>query len=210
MKKTIMLVLLLAGFQANAVPLISGIQVNTSFIDQATLGWTECLNIGGSEIVDVSTALAGCGSGDQLAMAAYQVGSTDYSIFGSASFADVTMQTGAASHVANGIQWYRTDGTYPRSWGFTEVGVSTQRSNCDLGLLYDSNKGMCWHENGGNISTGWALNNGTFSYINSDWRRVLLVSNSMPSADAPEPSIIALFAAGLFGLGFARRRKVQS
>ncbi len=44
---------------------------------------------------------------------------------------------------------------------------------------------------------------GDFYY---SWSK-LVVEIDRATADVPEPSIIALFAAGLFGIGFARRRK---
>ena len=50
----------------------------------------------------------------------------------------------------------------------------------------------------------------------SDYRDTLTIANvryatlgGPVTASVPEPSIIALFAAGLFGLGFARRRKLH-
>jgi hypothetical protein len=48
--------------------------------------------------------------------------------------------------------------------------------------------------------------NGVFCGNIVDW--VASPSSVVSSNSVPEPSIIALFAAGLFGIGFARRRKV--
>ncbi len=41
----------------------------------------------------------------------------------------------------------------------------------------------------------------------SDTGHFLVRASSVPASSVPEPSIIALFAAGLFGLGFVRRRQ---
>ncbi|WP_440875199.1 PEP-CTERM sorting domain-containing protein [Thalassotalea sp. PLHSN55] len=203
-KSSLFLVLSFIGLQANAGLIPSGIQTN---VDKNTVNntwnWSECASFPSFMTVDFTSTIAGC-SGDHLAMAIYQDGSDDYAIFAGAAYNDVLLETDAGSHVANGVQWYFNADSFPWSWGFTEVGATTNRNNCDVNLLFNNNLGMCWHTGVNAVSGGWAFNNGSFNYLDSSFTRVLLTTNA---SSVPEPSSLLIFALGIIGLASRRFAK---
>lgn len=208
------LVLLSAQTFAAFIPV--GVQVGVDkMLVSDTWGWTECYSgPGNASGISMSGILAGC-NGDYLMMAAYKDGASDYAVLAAAMFDEVTFDTGVQSgnlsdtdfsHAANGSQWYFSDSW---SWGFSELGSVVRLNSCDLGLSpsFEGNVGMCWHTSGGNLNSGWALNDGTFfQSLSSSYNRVLLVAN----ASVPEPATFTILALGIAGLGlFKRRRKLR-
>lgn len=208
-KALTVLTILLGSATASAGILPVGIQTNVDKdLVTDTWGWTECASFGGNEVVSDSTLLSGCQS-NFLAMAAYENGSSTYAIFAGANYADVTLDTDGGSHDSNGVQWYKNADSFPGSWGFTEVGVDTERRNCDTELApWDTsspgeNMGMCWHNFNNSVTGGWAMNNGSqFEYLGSNWTRVLLSLDTIQTV--PAPSGLLIFALGLFLMRRAR------
>ncbi len=122
----------------------------------------------------------------------FQVGSTSaqVSIEGKLSFLNVGTETGY-------VRWLLyEDAPYAPSQG--NIALSDQSLTGQLGPVtgftdykfHAGSYGATFPDAGG----GWT----------GEYEFTITVSNSLP---VPEPSIIALFAAGLFGMGVARRRR---
>lgn len=96
--------------------------------------------------------------------------------------------------------WLTAEETYPdgtRGPGINpkvDFGLSTINTP-GFGIYADNRNGSCSHISSVTIDPYLVWGFGNFSISQGD------------CATVPEPSIIALFAAGLFGLGFARRRQ---
>ncbi len=78
-----------------------------------------------------------------------------------------------------------------------------------FGGLVSSTEGQWWNGTGSGIGLGVHGSDGRI-YLTRDGRPTELTQSlvvTRKEAEVPEPSIIALFAAGLFGLGFVRRRQ---
>ncbi len=84
---------------------------------------------------------------------------------------------------------------------------------------FESNAGILWDGFTYAVGTG---TNDTFRYASTTWGgpgalisdgddeiNAIMGLNSNFTQDVPEPSILALFCAGIFGLGFVRRRKLR-
>lgn len=200
------------GAGAGILPL--GVQIG---VDKTTVqngwGWSECFSTAGnSSGASISGILSAC-DGDYLMLAAYESGRDDYSILAAAARVDVTFDTGVqgsngtgidTTHTANGAEWYFS-GSW--SWGFTDLGNVARLHSCDLALSpsFENNVGMCWHTGGGNLEIGWALNDGTFDFLDSSYTRVVLSLDELTTVS--EPGALGALALGLAGLGFARRRR---
>lgn len=208
---TLCLAALASASFASIVPV--GVQVGVSQTQvQNNWGWTECYNGGGNANSSIAGVLAGC-QGSYLMMAGYVTGSANYSILAAAARADVIFNTGVqsgsgsdVSHTANGVEWYFSDSW---SWGFSALGNAVELNSCDIDLMagYGNHTGMCWHTGGGKLNQGWAYNAGAnFQSINSNFHRVLLVSNGPTTV--PEPESLALVGLGLLAM-VAVRRKTQ-
>ncbi len=87
---------------------------------------------------------------------------------------------------------------------------STEKFSVSVGTLYDdivSHELGTWTEFSYIFEATGTMSTLRFSSLDSIGDTTGNLLDDVSIASVPEPSIIALFAAGLFGLGFARRRK---
>ena len=71
---------------------------------------------------------------------------------------------------ANGVGWYYSD---QHSWGFVPEGAPLNRNSCDVERNDRPELRMCWHTNGGNISSGYRCGNNTLNG-NAEWNRLVM------------------------------------
>lgn len=233
LSKAISLVLLMgASSLVSAAIIPSGIQANLSQATIESWGFNECSRTGASETASTASVISNCSTGTHLMMAAWDASLGMYGIAAVGDFDTVTRVTftnynddsnyNVLDNWSNGVNFYRTAGY--GSWGFTDS-ISVALNSADINLInglsnYSSAgtttselstgvaaRGLSWHVNangGGDLSSGWTYNatgyNNQSLYQIGD-QRVFF------TATVSEPSVLAILALGLFGLGARRFKK---
>ncbi len=220
------LTLILANSAFASVILPAGMQTNVTQATVDSWGWSECHRSGTNTYVSQASVHSAC-SGEYVAMAIWDADESNYGVVAAAlagsvlSYNAITYQdddsvSGPFGTYDNGVYWYQTSGS--GSWGFSTTGqtaLHTADVNLDNGInQYDSYgvqetiaaAGLSFHVRGAGLSGGWAWNETGYDheYMHTRDSRVFW---AFDVESVPEPSVIALFAAGLFGIGVARVRK---
>ena len=101
-------------------------------------GWEECWTGSfGDPGPEISLILDQCSKAN-LMLACRETESTEYIVLAHAPREDVDITTsGNETHLANGTEWYRTQG----AWGFAKEGDSVTLNNCDFQVGAER---MCW------------------------------------------------------------------
>jgi hypothetical protein len=193
-----------AGAQYNPY----GPQQNVSLATILGGGWTQCY--AATMAVPIGNGAVGpltpC-QGQNLMMAGRVTGATDFLVLAAGPRADLIFDTGIGpnnTHAVNGSQWYFSPIDW--SWGFAELGATTNQSQCDTYDLSDPLR-MCLHTfnqyGGWRIGTNYNLNNSV------DFEKVFFVNDGgIIGPVVPEPSTIVLLGTGIVGLmGFVRRHR---
>src|SRR3954447_782182 len=119
----------------------SGPQTNVPMSVPTAAGWHVCYSATFAGSFTKAGIEAAC-TGDYLMFAGIR-GSSDYTVLAAAPRADVLLDVGpdpAASHAANGSQWYYSSSG---SWGFANGGDSVNRVPCDAETA-NAQLRMCW------------------------------------------------------------------
>ncbi len=217
MIKTIAVMSLSAlSFAASATTIVSGIQTNVSEASFLSSGWTEVSAVSTAAQVhkDIAYAIAGIGQNDWIAVGVRDNNTGLFVDVAETTLASFQTYTGYnQTHADNGVSWYYN----AYSVGFTRLGNAIRQNEADINLSYANNLGLSWHATANgrfNASLspdsfygGWGANNGRFVSTWSDQYSRVFLTGASNSNDLPEPTSIALLAAGLLGFGVSRRKK---
>lgn len=149
----------------------SGIRNDLTVNDVTEGGFSLCYselysNILDSQINDIKTPC----TKDVLLVTCRPVGSTDLTVAAMALRTDVITEvakTSTASHIANGSQWYFSQGW---SFGFAPQGATISRSSCDISGMSENTR-LCWHSN--NTAGGYRCGNTAVLNYSNDWVKLV-------------------------------------
>jgi hypothetical protein len=219
-KKLLPLLFLFAGFQANSAIITSGFTfaVASSSSDQSVgshyhsstggdygnpSGLGEVGNYNSEEVRGISEYdLSGLSSASSAFVTFDTYGTGLFSGVNNFSFDGIIDIIAYQGNNSEDISDFHT-ASIASVGSFGTVGLSvTDVFSFDITTIFNDAIDNSWASLGIRLQTEDTVNGGG-AWVFNDFR----LTTSNESTDVPEPSIIVLFAAGLFGIGFARRRK---
>lgn len=150
----------------------SGVQKQLPEIDLLDGGFELCHQDTYADVLPDGLLMDQC-SGDVLVMACRPTGDALLTVAAMGEYDDVFFDVGDgqfATHPANGVDWYFSDGY---SWGFAPEGVGVSRTQCDTNNDQGDER-LCWHtlEVG-----GWRCGSATGLNNNGSWERLVYMRN---------------------------------
>jgi hypothetical protein len=160
------------------VPAAAFSGVRTHVPVSSLTGWTVCHAEAYATTGTAVAAILDACRGRRLMLACRAAGSSTLRVAAQAGRDDVVTPTsGNATHAANGVAWYFGGNL---SWGFAPEGASVNRTSCDTQDLLtptgDSDRRLCWHQSGGDLSGGWRCGDQLGLNGGSAWERVVLTA----------------------------------
>ena len=139
------------------------------------VGWEPCWNGTYNENSPALVELLAACDGPELLLACRPLGAESFTLAAMGEREHVLFECGRERdcvHEHNGVGWYFSESC---SWGFAPGGLPVNRSSCDFGGDQSPELRMCWHTNGGSISSGYRCGDND---LNGDagWERVVFHS----------------------------------
>jgi hypothetical protein len=220
-----------AGSAAAATYLPVGPQTNVALATVTGGGWHQCYadTYFGSPTGTALSSILGQCDGAHLMLAARVAGSDTLLVLAAALADDVTHDTGdnntgGVTHVANGTQWYFSEGIgkdaqgrqIAGAWGFAPAGDPVLLKTCDVkdtrflgGGPVNLTRGafrLCWQTGDSKLTGGWRAGNVPF-LIGDDAKNYERLIFTDAKAVVPEPASWALLIAGFGMIGGVQRRR---